>query len=173
MANVIYRINTQVEDYLGLKSKKMIQLNITINETWYREWLMRNWRPPDIERVIRVPAARINRITVLGEVDLIFNQSSSWKPKAISDLSDERFKKLKIYIDPSEDWHLWTEQKPESVNFTWEVREFNDKRMRIKLNFSDPLSVSPNLRYDLLQIHLPDALTLFDHFSSEKRQLVH
>lgn len=48
-ANVIYRIKVVVEDYLGLKSEKLIQLNITVNETWYREWLNRNWRPPDVE----------------------------------------------------------------------------------------------------------------------------
>jgi hypothetical protein len=44
--------------------------------------------------------------------------------------------------------------------------------MRIKLNFTDPLSVSPNIRYDKLHIYVPDALRLFNKFS-ERRQLSH
>lgn len=44
--------------------------------------------------------------------------------------------------------------------------------MRIKLNFTNPLAVSPNLRYDKLCIYLGDSLKLFDHVS-ERRALSH
>lgn len=46
--------------------------------------------------------------------------------------------------------------------------------MRVKLNFSDPLSVSPHLRYDKLNIYLRDANKLFDQISfSGRRELSH
>jgi hypothetical protein len=82
LANVIYRIRIVVEDYLGLQSEKMIQLNITVDEEWYQWWLNRNNVPPDEEKVQRVTAARIIDISVFGEVDIAINQSSPWKPKS-------------------------------------------------------------------------------------------
>lgn len=52
-----------------------------------------------------------------------------------------------------------------SVNFTWELREFTKTNMRIKLNFSDPLSVSPNLRYDRLIIYIDQTMNMFNKVS--------
>lgn len=71
---------------------------------------------------------------------------------------------LSVYLTPANNWDIWTDQKVETLNFTWEVREFSKSRMRIKINFFDPLAVSPNLRYDMLTIYLDDMLKMFDHF---------
>lgn len=40
--------------------------------------------------------------------------------------------------------------------------------MRIKLDFTEPLAISPDLRYDELTIYVGDMLKLFDHYSSRR-----
>lgn len=132
---------------------------------------------PDTESVYRVPVGRIIDISIFGEVDIALNQSAIWKPKSLDQLGDlSQLSKdtLTMYIEPSEDWHLHSPWKPEAVNFTWEIREIAYNKIRIKLNFSDPLSVSPYLRYDKLHIYMGDAMKLFDRYSfSDRRELTH
>lgn len=110
LANVIYRIRIVVEDYLGLKSEKTVQLNITVDEEWFQRWLNRNNVPPDEETVTSVVVGRIIDISVFGEVDIAINQSSPWKPKSpeqLGDLSQISQDYMSLYIEPSEDWHIY------------------------------------------------------------------
>lgn len=120
-----------------------------------------------------VPLGRATRISVFGEVDIKINATSGWRPKKISE--DWRRavgpEAATLYIKPANNWHIWTEQRPESTNFTWELREFSETKLRIKLNFSNPLSISPDLEYDKLQIFIPDLTALFEPSSSNGRSL--
>lgn len=70
---------------------------------------MRNWRPPDVPSIVRVPIGRIRHISVFGEVDVDFNTTSEFESKTFNRLSDIRNSFIKIYIKPSEDWDIWTE----------------------------------------------------------------
>lgn len=55
---------------------------------------------------------------------------------------------------------------------TWKVRELTQTKMRIKLDFKDPVSVSPLLRYDKIVIHFKDVSKLFD-LEKGRRRLSH
>lgn len=68
---------------------------------------------------------------------------------------------MDIYIKPSGDWHEFREQNLSTLNFTWNVREFNDKVMRIKLNFNNASYISPYLKYDSLVVSVKNMNSLF------------
>lgn len=90
-------------------------------------------------------AGRINYISVFGEVTIKMNQSSQFTAKNFTkdELAEIDKSQLQCYIEPTDGWTEYRGENNTSVNFTWELREFNQKQVRIKLNFSDPLSISP------------------------------
>ena len=51
---------------------------------------------------------------------------------------------IDFYIAPSNDWHLGeTNFNILSLNFTWNVTEYLQNYMKIKLTFNNPLEISP------------------------------
>lgn len=67
-----------------------------------------------------------------------------------------------MYIKPEGDWKDWYNEERGDVNFTWNVRELKGNKMKIKLAFNDPTSVSPFTTYDKLVTHIPNVSKLFD-----------
>ena len=70
---------------------------------------------------------------------------------------------LDIYVQPYADWHLEEhgfEVHP-NLNLTWEVIEFNNTRMLIKVRFLNPVQISPKADRDTLMVHIYENSTLF------------
>lgn len=81
-----------------------------------------------------------------------------------------------MYIEPAHAWDQWRNQEVSTLNFSWNFREFNEKMIRIKIDFNDPLALSPFPRYDKLMIYVPDLKRLFNNYdrsSDERRRLEH
>lgn len=78
---------------------------------------------------------------------------------------------MDLYIEPTEGWNEFRPQALATLNFTWNVREFNDKVMRIKLNFTNAPAISPYLRYDKLVVKIKDIYSLFIEKDTGERRL--
>lgn len=63
---------------------------------------------------------------------------------------------LTLYIIPAEGRGSEPNFNASSLNFTWKVTEFKAKYFSLKLNFSDPLSISPLLIQDTLIVKFKD-----------------
>ena len=63
---------------------------------------------------------------------------------------------LTLYIIPAEGRDSEPFFNASSLNFTWKVTEFKERYFIIKLNFSDPTSISPLLTQDTLILKFKD-----------------
>lgn len=77
---------------------------------------------------------------------------------------------LDLYIEPSEDWHLFddpfsidpaTNMTTPSLNFTWEVISYKRDQMVFNLTFIDPVQISPKVLRDNLVIHVKNVSDIF------------
>lgn len=161
--NATYEIKVSIMDHLGLYSEKTFKLNLTMDPIFYSEYKARV--VPGIN-YISPKAGRISSISVFGEVTIKLNASNQFQARNFSrDELDQIDKNLiNIYIEPSDGWDKWRHQNVSTLNFTWELREFNHKFIRIKLDFKDPTAVSPFPKYDKLKIHIPELPPLFENF---------
>ena len=111
--------------------------------------------------------ANIESISALGEMIVRFN--ASLNPDVnLTELDSSVFS---LYIEPAELRHIYSEDfNLSSVNFTWHVTSFAPKELVFKLNFSEPLAISPLLEQDLLILHFKD-LNYF--YSAEVQNYLH
>lgn len=76
----MYEFKILLEDNYGLVTEKYLFFNLTLDKDWYKEWLRDKGIRDDL-RLFREPVGRITHISVFGEVDVEFNQSSTFRPK--------------------------------------------------------------------------------------------
>lgn len=98
---------------------------------------------------------------MFGEIDISIN-ATGYKPKSDLDLDRIDQKMVDIFVEPTDNWHEWYNEETSNINLTWSIVEISSDRMRIKIKFNDPVSVSPFLRYDNLVVHVPDLMPLFE-----------
>ena len=72
-----------------------------------------------------------------------------------------------MFIEPAEDWHIIHDgiafvTNVTYLNLTWEIVDLTSKTMDMKINFSDPLAISPLIRFDKLVIILDDVENMFE-----------
>jgi hypothetical protein len=85
--------------------------------------------------------------------------SGPLKTEGIS-LSEFNSSSFYIYLQPYLDWHLRDPNfDKKSLNLTWTAEKFLGTSLIIKLNFSDPLVVSPNAQYDEIIWHVKENAT--------------
>jgi hypothetical protein len=98
--------------------------------------------------------ARIKSISHFGEVKLAFNvKMIVLNISLINDTS------LSLYIEPAENRDLAeSEFNYTTVNFTWKPVEMTEKELTVKLDFFDPVSISPLETQDLLVFHFKEPL---------------
>ena len=114
--------------------------------------------PPEANIV----SAHISGITSLGEVSIKFNTPMKIEQVNITHIN---FTVLDIYIKPALDRHLIAPDfNLTSLNFTWNIILYQEDTLKIKLNFSDPLTISPLLERDILVVHFKE---LRDYFVSD------
>lgn len=75
LSGAIYPIDVVLVDHKGLESHKKFMLNITLNETWYEDYL-EQLAIVDELRIIWKPLGKITHISVFGEVDIKMNLTS-------------------------------------------------------------------------------------------------
>jgi hypothetical protein len=67
-----------------------------------------------------------------------------------------------LYVAPSNNWH---EFEPtfniSNLNFTWNVTAYERDEMRVKLNFSNPNSISLKKIHDSVVFHIKNASYFF------------
>ena len=63
---------------------------------------------------------------------------------------------LTLYIIPADSRDTEPNFNASSLNFTWKATNFKAKFLDIKLNFSDPVSISPLLIQDTLVVKFKD-----------------
>ena len=80
---------------------------------------------------------------------------------------------MKVYIEPASDWHLDYNLVSDSskLNFTWKVTQLDSEMMKLKLNFTDPLVISPFIKYDKLAVVVDDLANLFEQSTPRMRML--
>lgn len=53
---------------------------------------------------------------------------------------------LDIYLAPSNNWTNYESYNISRLNFTWEIRSYSKSLMVVKLNFTDPNSISMKIK---------------------------
>jgi hypothetical protein len=82
--------------------------------------------------------SKIDSIGTRGKVDVVFNSSMVVKDKSLLNSSF-----IDIYIEPANDRHLDEGVNISKLNLTWVLGDITDDTVTFKLNFSDPIYVSP------------------------------
>lgn len=125
--------------------------------------VLSTWKPPVKDE--RFVSAFVKKIDVFGEVTIKFNTHMRVKNPNIT-LSHINSTIVDCYIVPRGNWHLTKKNfKLEQLNFTWNVTSYENEFMKLKLNFTDPIQISPGLPYDRFVFHIKEKYSFF--FSSE------
>jgi hypothetical protein len=102
-------------------------------------------------------SAEIEKISSMGDVVIRF--SSPMKTNVnLTDLAEV----IEMYIVPFNDWTSHTQNFDMAhLNFTFNITEFKQDYMHIKLNFTDPYAISPLEQQDRLVWHVVDRKDFF------------
>jgi hypothetical protein len=113
--------------------------------------------PPVENEKKAIVSAKIEEISPNGVVKIRF--SSAMKTNvSLSDLAEA----LEMYIVPDSNWTKEEQNFNMShLNFTFKVTEYNKDLMIIKLNFTNPLAISPLKQQDRLVWHVLDRKHFF------------
>jgi hypothetical protein len=125
-------IFASLSDQGGQSVAKTFGLNVTVLNR--PEENMEGYRIVKPAEIIILPTfAKIEGISMFGEVDIIFNNTDH----VLKQVDLERFdnKTIDIYIKPEDKWNEWYNEDRANVNFTWSVKELTSKKMRIKMDF--------------------------------------
>jgi len=106
----------------------------------------------------KVVKASIYEITSLGVMTIKFNTPMKNETVNTTHINSTV---VDIYIEPAEERHLAPGFDLSQLNFTWNVTEYADDELRIKLNFTKALSISPMLVQDRLIFHVKDKRDFF------------
>ena len=93
----------------------------------------------------------------MGDVTIRFSEPMKTDVN-LSDLAEV----LDLYIQPNNDWTSYIADFDLShLNFTFNITEYKDDYMQIKLNFTDPYAISPLEQQDKLVWHVLDRKDFF------------
>ena len=123
--------------------------------------------------------AKIDSISPFGEVEISFNATmmthfSQIEPPKTRNLQ-EKFQNLSIFDEnvlkievlPVKYRQFFEDFDPLSLNLTWKVTKFEPRKMTIKLNFTNPLAISPDLQADNLSIEILNTSYFVSEYGKE------
>lgn len=62
---------------------------------------------------------------------------------------------IDCYIRPFNDWHIDNPNFDlQKLNFTWNATNYQNNTLKLKLNFSNPVWVTPEFRFDKFVFHI-------------------
>lgn len=86
-------------------------------------------------------------ISSVGNVSIEFN--TQMKTAEVEDLAWLNSSIIDSYIQPFDDWHLdMSNFDMKTLNFTWKAVSYANNTLDLKLDFNDPLAISPNFQFD-------------------------
>jgi hypothetical protein len=76
---------------------------------------------------------------------------------------------IDCYIEPFDNWHQSDSNFDMStINFTWRAISYQNKTLELKLDFNDPLAISPEFSFDSFVFHIKEK---HDYFISAEHLL--
>jgi hypothetical protein len=121
LADKQHSLLVTINDDKDQRAFKFLRLNMTVFRDTPNAKIVEIDAPAPIKLLPYF--AKIDRISVFGEIDIILN-SSDHRTKEI-DLEQFDNKTIEIYVKPENDWNSWYTEDKSDVNFTWVVKEFS------------------------------------------------